>query len=90
MPEIKEVRDLFNKLRAEREAIAAKSAPLRAKRDDIVAQMQPLLDQAKALQAEIEAIERPKLYELDQTISGLARVLGGKRLSDNDDTQEQS
>ncbi len=74
-----EVRDLFDKLRAEKNTLQAKSTPLRDERDRLLASIQPTLDKVKALDLKIKDIERPRLAELDNQISGLARILGPNR-----------
>jgi len=76
-----ELRALYDKLVAEKDAITARSFPLREQRDAIVAQMQPLEKQAKALADQIHAIERPRLGELSNQIGKLAVALGGRLLS---------
>lgn len=76
-----ETKVLFDKLKAERDAIEAKVAPLRAKRDALVGKMQPLEDEARALQAQIKEVQGERTFELDMQISALARALGARTLT---------
>lgn len=77
-----QTQELFDKLKGEKAAIEAQSAPLREQRDAVIQQMDPLTRQAAALADQIAAIERPHLAELDNEISGLAIALGAKRMSE--------
>lgn len=77
-----DVRDLLAKLQAERGTLTAVSEPLREKRDAIIQKMRPLEKQVRDLDAQIRAVEQPRLADLDNQISGLAKILGGKRMSD--------
>lgn len=77
-----ELRALFNKLEAEKAEIRAQSAPLRAARDKLLAKIQPLEAQERELIKQINEIERPRLAEIDNQLGGLAKAMGGKKLSD--------
>lgn len=77
-PELKET---FDKLMAEREEITAKSAPLRACKDEIVAMIQPQLDEIRKLEKEFLAIERPRLPQIEMSLSAIARATSGKFMS---------
>ena len=82
MEKFPELRALFNQLEAEKAAIQAESAPLRAARDEIRAKLEPLEAQERDLIKQIHAIERPRLAEIDNQLGGLAKAMGGKKLSD--------
>jgi hypothetical protein len=77
-----EVHEAFKKLVAEKEAIRVKSAPLRAKRDELLAKMAPILQDEKELIKQYLAIEEP-LADLDNRMAVMARAIGGKGLSDS-------
>lgn len=77
---MEDIRKVFDQLRAEKEALAARSAPLRAERDAVVQELAPLEARRRELDKQIKAVEMPRMAELDAQISALARSLGGLRL----------
>lgn len=77
----------FESLQKEREEILAKSAPLRKDRDAIMTKIQPFEDQARAIALKIKEIESPRLAEIDNQISAIARATGGTFLSDGASSQ---
>ena len=79
--EKKELRGLYESLQAEREALLAKTVSMRAERDALREKMQPLERQLQEMNKAINAIERPRLAEIDNQLGPLAVALGGKRLS---------
>lgn len=77
-----EIQELFDRLQAEKAEIVAAAAPIREKRDAVAAKAHALEAEMRELAQQLFAIERPRLAELDNQISGLAIALGAKRLSD--------
>lgn len=71
----------FDELTDEKEAIRAKSAPLRAERDALLLKMAPLVEREREIIKKINAIERPRLAEIDSELSAIARASGGRSLS---------
>jgi peptidoglycan hydrolase CwlO-like protein len=69
------------KLEAEKAKLVAASAPLRTERDALVQEIQPTENKIRELNEKIEAIERPRMGELDNQLGGLARAMGGKSLA---------
>lgn len=82
MEKFPELRALFDKLDTEKAEIREQSAPLRAQRDKLRAKIEPLEVQERELIRQIHAIERPRLAEIDNQLGGLAKAMGGKKLSD--------
>jgi uncharacterized coiled-coil DUF342 family protein len=82
-----EVKALLEALKAEKNAIQEKTIGLRGKRDRLLASIQPVLDEIRELEEEYIAIERPRLGELDNQISTLTRILGGRRMSEGPTTK---
>jgi hypothetical protein len=62
---------------AERDAIAARAAPLRAQRDAILARAAAVTAKADPVTARIRALETP-LFDLHNEIATISRALGGK------------
>lgn len=81
-PELKEV---FDKLMGEKESIRAQSAPLRAERDALLQKMAPLVEREREIIRKIAAIERPRLAEIDSTLSRIAASTGGLLLNGKKD-----
>lgn len=77
-----EVEALLAALKAERLEIEAKTVPLRGERDRLLAKIQPVLDRIRQLEEQYLSIERPRLAEIDNQVSGLVRILGARRMSD--------
>lgn len=71
----------FTKLQSEREAILAQTADLKQQRESLLQQVDKLRAKERTLVEQIQAIERPRLSEIDQQLSGLARAMGGESLN---------
>lgn len=69
----------FQKALAEKEALSAVVDPLRVRRDAVVARMQPLEQEAREIAEQIKG-HLPRLAEVDQRLSRLARALGHPRV----------
>lgn len=63
----------LQELKEAKSAIEAKTAPLRAERDQVVAKLAPLLEKKRALTAQINELERPTLGELQTLLNPLER-----------------
>ena len=72
----------FDELLAEKAALRARTGPLREKREALLAQIVPYEQEAARLAKQIKEIEQPRMNELDMAISFLAKLMGGKRLSE--------
>lgn len=72
----------FDALQAEKQKIAERAAPIREKRDALGNQIRELAKQEEALRLKIVAIEHPRLPEIDRQLSQLARMMGGRRMSE--------
>jgi predicted nuclease with TOPRIM domain len=77
-----EMRALLAKLQADKAALVARAAPHRSAYDLLRQQINALEAKAKREAEKFHAIERPAMSELDEQISGLARALGGRRMSE--------
>lgn len=77
-----EVYELLQTLKAEKSAIQEQTIEMRAERDRLLASIQPTLDKIHRLEQAYRKIEQPRLGELDNQISDLTRVMGGRRMSD--------
>lgn len=75
-----EIQELFDKLKAKRDAITARSEPLKAERRAIQEQIAPLEANVRELTKQIREIENEDLFKLDMQISALARALGAKTI----------
>lgn len=71
----------FDALRVEKDKLAARSAPLREQRDAIGNEIRALEKKEESLRQRIEAIEHPRLPEIDRELSQLARRMGGRRMN---------
>ena len=71
------LRKRFSEACAERDAIAAKVAPLRDHRDAILAKAAAAAAKADPVTAQIRALQGP-LFELHNEIATISRALGGK------------
>lgn len=78
---MQELRDLKEKLLAEKATITDQSGPLREERDALIAKMAPMEARARELAQQIAEIERPRLAEIDNQVSKLSIALGGKKFS---------
>lgn len=72
----------FEQLQAEKAELDKVVNPLREARDQIVAEMAPLEARARDLATKIRE-HMPRMGELDRQISGLARAMGGARMSES-------
>jgi len=76
-----EIKKEFDKLMAEKEKIVAKAKPLRDEYDKVRKKMGMFQDQTRELAAKIHEVERPRLAEIDERLSALARATGGKAMN---------
>jgi uncharacterized coiled-coil DUF342 family protein len=76
-----EIKKEFDKLMAEKEKIVAKAKPLRDEYDKVRKKMGTFQDQTRELAAKIHEVERPRLAEIDERLSALARATGGKAMN---------
>lgn len=81
MADIKELRAIFDKVRAEKAELDKVVNALREKRDAVLAKCVPFEQEAKELALEIRK-HIPAMTALDEQISALARLFGGKRMSE--------
>lgn len=78
---MKSVRGLFETLGEQIAEIEARTAPLRAKRDKLAAKAAPIEAEMRDLANEYRKIEQDfDLFALKQEYAALARALGGKTL----------
>lgn len=66
----------FKSLQAEREELRKLSEPFRARRDAIAQEIAPLQEEMADLAHHIHAIELPRLAQIDQRLSELAKLMG--------------
>lgn len=78
-----DIKALFDKLQEDKAALAAEIAPLRARYDELAQIIAPLDKEQRELAQRIRALEVPGMVDLDTNISGLAKLLGGRRMSDS-------
>lgn len=64
-------------LELERQQILERSRALRDEREALLAYIQPLEERLKQINAEIIAIERPRLSEIDNELGLWARIKSG-------------
>lgn len=81
MKDYPEILAAFNELRAKKQVLVDKVAPLRAKHDALQAQIDKLRDQQRAVGDEIKAIQRPAMVDIDMKLSAMARATGGASLN---------
>lgn len=67
-------------LKAAREEILKKSAPLHVKRDALVAKIQPLEAELQTINKQIKVIEHPALLQIGNQIASIARAQGAASL----------
>ena len=72
------MRKRFWEATAEKEAIVAEAGPLREQYNALRARQCDLQEEIRQVVAEMHAIERPRLPELDAELAFLAKGLGGK------------
>ena len=78
-PELKAV---FEKLTEEKESIREKTKSLHDEYDKLQLQFDPINAKMRELAKEWQAIERPRLIEIDTQLSAIARSIGGRRTSE--------
>lgn len=76
-----ELRAALTALQAERDRLTAQTDPLRSERDKLLAGIQPTLRRIRELEQQYRVIEQPRLAEIDNQISALARATGGRAMS---------
>jgi len=77
-----EIKAAFDKLWAEKEALVAKAQPLRDEYEKLHEQQTNINARMKEIAAERKAITHPRLVEIDNQLSAMARATGGKALSE--------
>lgn len=78
-PELKEV---FEKLTNEQTALRAQSQSLHDRYNELQALVAPQQDEMRDIQGQIQAIERPRMGEIANQLSAIARAIGGRSTSD--------
>ena len=76
------LKELHDKLRDEEAAIREKTAKLWSEYNDLHAKATPFEVKMRELQNKIKAIEQPRLGELCNELSAIARATGGRAISD--------
>ena len=69
------VKEAYQKLCAERDAIQAKSAPLHSKRNEILSRLRTVEAELKGVEDQIKEVEGPRLYDVSVEAAALARLL---------------
>ena len=77
-----EIQALFDGLVKEKQDIQDKTGPMRAECENLYEKIRPLEEKARAVSKKIKEIEQPRLSDIERQISGLAKALGGRRLSE--------
>lgn len=75
-----EARELYNKLLVKQQELRKVVDPLREERDALQAQISPIEVKMRELAKEIQK-HTPRLFEIDQQIGALAKLLGGKSMA---------
>lgn len=81
-----EFETLRTNLETEKAALVKKSEPLRKQREALLTKLHPLEDQLRKLDKEIQAVERPRLPEIEMQLGKLAVMTGGRSISQNGGT----
>jgi len=76
-----EMKELFEKLMAEKQELVAKAKPFRDEYNALHAQAEPLEVKMREAAKQFRAIEQPRMAEIDQQLSAIARSTGGKSLN---------
>lgn len=80
---MKQTQALFAQLASKIAAVETQTAPLRAKRDALAAKIAPVEAEMRKLAKEARDIEEAAdLFSMKNEHAALARALGGKRMSD--------
>ncbi len=79
--EFPELKAVFDKLMSEKESIESYSRPLRDRYNELQALVDPWQIEMKSLSIKIKEIEHPRLGEICNRLSVIARSLGGKSTS---------
>ncbi len=73
-----DLKQLMQALKDEKAEILNTSQPLRLERLALLERLQPLEAELKEIDKEIQAIERPRLGDIDNQLGALAKMLGGR------------
>lgn len=73
----REITELLEKLRGDKSAIEAASAPLRAERDELAESIRPTEDRIRVLNKQIRALEQPHLAVLEAEVRTLETASRG-------------
>lgn len=73
-----DLRAVFEKLTEEKEGIRKKTKSLHDEYDKLQLELDPINNKMRALAAKWQAIERPRLIEIDTQLSAIARSIGGR------------
>jgi uncharacterized coiled-coil DUF342 family protein len=84
LSEFPELKAVFDKLMAEKAVLVEKAKPYRDEYDKLQKQIQPLEAKARELAKKFHQIERPRLIEIDQQLSAIARSTGGRVMSEGE------
>lgn len=76
-----EIQKLFDDLMEEKERITKEASVLRAEYESLYETIHPLEKKAQEISRKIKLIEQPRMGEINTQLSGLAKALGGQRLS---------
>ena len=77
---MKDLIELRDRLQAEKDEIVAKAKPHRDEYEALMAQIRPLEERAREIARQFQAIERPRLGEIDTQLARIARALPGTRV----------
>lgn len=77
-----EIKVAFDKLWDEKLALVAKVKPLREEYDKLHAEATKINLRMKEITAKRKAITHPRLVEIDEKLSAMARATGGKALNE--------
>jgi len=73
-----EMKELFDKLMAEKVALVAKAKPFRDKYKELHDKIAPLEAEQREVIKGFRAIEQPRMAEIDQQLSAIAKATGGR------------
>lgn len=74
----------FQKLQNERSALLEANSPLTKRREELQSKIAPLEAEMRAVNKQIKEQLQPRLFEIDNQISALARAMGGKSVKHED------
>lgn len=75
-------RQQFDELLEQKRRLEGELNPLRERRDALAAQIAPVQEEMRKLAAQMQEQYIPRMVEIDRRLSALARLLGGRRMSD--------